>query len=222
MFNVLHSNLNYFKESLSAFSDEVPQLSNPDNPSLLEVSKIAHTLGVTLDELINYDFVAFDKLKLADIKFLVIDVDGVLTDAGLYYTESGDFWKKFNARDGRGVIELRKKGFEVGIISSSTNNVLIEKRAEVMKVERIYAGELEKAEVLKDWCQEMELDLSQVAFMGDDINDLKVMEAVGFVACPRDSAPEVKQLADLILSSKGGDGCVREFIDKYLRTTIGI
>jgi YrbI family 3-deoxy-D-manno-octulosonate 8-phosphate phosphatase len=155
-------------------------------------------------------------LKLAKIKMLILDVDGVMTDGGMYFAESGDQFKKFNTKDGMGIIHLVKKGFHVGIISSGFKDVGVSARAEMLGIQRCYVGREPKIDILKKWCTELNFSLDEIAMIGDDINDLEIMRLIGFKTCPKDAVEVVKKEVDLILSKKGGEGCVREFIDNYL------
>lgn len=149
-----------------------------------------------------------------DIKFLVLDVDGTLTDGGIYISESGEEMKKFNTKDGRGIIELMKTGVEVGFISAAVSSKIVKQRASMLKVKYFYAGNADKVEILNQWIDELDISLKEVAFIGDDVNDAKVMEVVGLSAAPSDALGEVKNIANIILEKKGGQGCVREFIDR--------
>lgn len=155
-------------------------------------------------------------LKLANIKMLILDVDGVMTDGGMYFAESGDQFKKFNTKDGMGIIHLIKKGFQVGIISAGFKDVGVSARAEMLGIQHCYVGREPKINILRKWCEELNLSLDEVAMIGDDINDLEIMQLIGFKTCPKDAVEVVKKEVDLILSKKGGEGCVREFIDNYL------
>ncbi|MGB1248149.1 MAG: KdsC family phosphatase [Chitinophagales bacterium] len=148
------------------------------------------------------------------IKFLVLDVDGTLTDGGVYISESGDEMKKFNTKDGRGIIELLKTGVEVGFISASISKKIVHHRAAMLKVKYCYAGNADKVEILSQWLDELDLSFDEVAFIGDDINDAKIMSRVGLSACPVDALGEVKKIASIVLEKKGGQGCIREFIDR--------
>lgn len=156
------------------------------------------------------------KNKLNKIKLLILDVDGVLTDGGMYYSESGDQFKKFNTKDGMAIMALKKVGIETGIISSGFRGEAVKQRAQTLGIERCYVGRDEKMEILKSWLAEMNLNWEQVGIIGDDINDMPLMRAVGFAACPSDAVVAVKSIAHLVLQSKGGQGCVREFIDHYI------
>lgn len=157
-----------------------------------------------------------DRLKMRKVKLLILDVDGVMTDAGMFFTESGDQFKKYNAKDGMAIMALTKANFQVGIISSGFKQEMVKARADLLKVQHIYVGRDPKMLILSDWCAKLGLSLEEVAIIGDDINDLEVMQNVGFSACPADAVPKVKRQVDLVLQTKGGHGCVREFIDNYL------
>ncbi len=151
-----------------------------------------------------------------DIKFLGLDVDGTLTDGGMYYTESGEEFKRFDTKDGRGVIELQKQGVEVGLLSSGFKTKIIEGRAQTLSIKRFYVGTDPKINILEQWCAEIDIDLKEVAYIGDDINDRDIINAVGFTACPADAMPAIKNIVDVVLTNNGGYGCVREFIEEHL------
>ncbi len=159
---------------------------------------------------------AFETFATHNIKFLVLDVDGVLTDGGMYYTESGDQFKKFNTKDGMAIKVVRQKGMEVAFLSSGSTDHIIQNRAKTLGVERVYVGPKLKIDVLNDWCRELGITTENVAYVGDDINDLDVLEAVGFSGCPADAVEAVKLKANVVLLRKGGDACVREFVDEHL------
>lgn len=156
------------------------------------------------------------KIATSDIKLLLLDVDGVMTDGGMYYTESGDFIKKFNAKDGLAIRRAERYGLEIGFISSSTNSNIIRSRAATLKVDLVHVGDGQKIEIVKGWLAERNLDFSQVAYIGDDLNDLEVMQKVGLACCPADACKTVKEQVHVILQSKGGEGVVREFIEEVL------
>ena len=151
-----------------------------------------------------------------NIKFLVLDVDGVLTDGGLYYSESGDEFKKFNAKDGMGIKLAMKNGIDVAFLSAGSTKNIIQNRAKTLGIDRVFVGSRPKLQVLIKWCRELELSMENVAYVGDDINDLEVMDAVGFSGCPADAVEAVKLKANVVLNRKGGDACVREFVDQHL------
>jgi YrbI family 3-deoxy-D-manno-octulosonate 8-phosphate phosphatase len=156
------------------------------------------------------------KTKLDKIKLLVIDVDGVMTDGGMYFTESGDQFKKFNTKDGMAIIHLTKSDFQVAIISSGFKGEAVTKRAEMLGIQHCSVSRKPKMETLMSICDELKIELENVAMIGDDINDLEVMRNIGFSACPKDAVNVIKSQVDVILENKGGEGCVRELIDMYI------
>lgn len=153
--------------------------------------------------------------KAPDIRLFLTDVDGVLTDAGMYYTEAGDELKKFNTRDGMGLAMLRKAGILTGIVTSE-NTSMVERRATKLNLDILRQGVRDKAVVLSEILKELQLEPSQVAYIGDDLNDLGIIQKVGLSASPADATAEVIQYADYICQRGGGEGCVREFVEKIL------
>ena len=179
---------------------------------LTSISKIS---GIPIGKLFDSNLSELQQ-RPQNLKLIIFDVDGVMTDAGMYYTESGDEMKKFNARDGLAIRALRNAGYETGIISHGININLIQKRAALLNISRVYAGNRPKNEVLAEWCSELGISFDQTAFIGDDVNDLPIIRIVGFSACPADALDAVKAEADVILSKSGGHGCIREWADKFL------
>jgi len=193
--------------------DEVKELTLYDLEAIADEYTL-DLMSLLFKPLFHADHIA---KKLKDIKLLILDVDGVMTDGGMYWTESGDQIKKFNTKDGLGIIGLTKKGFKVGIISSGFTKIMVQKRAELLGISHCYVGQQAKMEILKSWCDELGIEMKHVAIIGDDVNDLEVMTHVGLAACPSDAVNEVKSVCSIILSTKGGEGCIREFIDAYLQ-----
>lgn len=154
--------------------------------------------------------------KKPEIKFLALDVDGVMTDGGMYYSESGEEIKRFDTKDGRGIIELQKSGVQVGLISSGFKTAIIDGRAKTLGIQHVYVGMDEKLTILKQWCEALGLNLNQVAYIGDDVNDRNIINAVGFSGCPADAMNTIKTIVDVVLTRNGGDGCIREFIEEHL------
>ena len=141
-----------------------------------------------------------------------------MTDAGMYYGENGEEFKKFNTHDGKGFELLRSAGIKTGIITSEKTR-MVANRAEKINLDYLYQGiEFEgKLEVAKYICQKENITLKEVAYIGDDINCKELLENVGLSACPADSLNEIKNIFNILrLSKKGGDGAVREFIDIIL------
>ena len=154
--------------------------------------------------------------KLDKIKLLVLDVDGVMTDGGMYFLESGDQFKKFNTKDGMAIIHLTKNDFQVAIISSGFRGEAVKARAELLGIQNCTVNREPKMDRLTKLCADLNIEFENVAIIGDDINDLEVMRAVGLSVAPKDAVQVVKSQAEIVLNTNGGEGCVREFIDSYL------
>jgi len=155
------------------------------------------------------------------IKLLLTDVDGVLTDSGMYYSEAGDELKKFNTHDGMGLQLIGQKGIKTGIITSEDTK-LVERRFQKLKLDYLYQGKREggKLAAVKEICQKEGITLKQVAYIGDDVNCFELLSSVGLAACPSDALDTIKNIPGIIqMKKKGGEGCVREFagliMDKY-------
>ena len=153
--------------------------------------------------------------KQKKIKLFLSDVDGTLTDAGMYYGKNGEEFKKFNTHDGKGFELLRKSRIKTGIITSE-NTKIVKNRAKKLKVDYLYQG-LEhkgKLSIVKDICKKENISLDEVAYIGDDINCKELLENVGISACPNNALNDIKNISNIIqLSKNGGDGSVREFVD---------
>ena len=153
------------------------------------------------------------------IKLFLSDVDGVLTDAGMYYTENGDELKKFNTHDGKGFELLRNANVKTGIITSEHTEI-VERRARKLKVDFLYQGREHggKLEAAKSICTELGITLENVAYIGDDLNCYELLASVGFAACPNNAVAKIKSVPNIfVLKKNGGEGAVREFIEKVLQ-----
>ncbi|MBD2777361.1 KdsC family phosphatase [Iningainema tapete] len=148
--------------------------------------------------------------RLSQVKLLVLDVDGVLTDGSLYYTETGEELKKFNVKDGLGIKLVMQAGIEVAFITTSTSLAVLH-RAKKLGVKHAFIGTENKLAVLKKLCEDLNLSLSQVAYIGDDLVDLPALRAVGCPITVADAMPENKDCAVYVTTLAGGQGCVREF-----------
>jgi 3-deoxy-D-manno-octulosonate 8-phosphate phosphatase (KDO 8-P phosphatase) len=208
-------NISYLYETGKIEEDLFQQFSDNQHPELSSILLISDISGITVDSLLKQDLRAQASVP-SDLRLIIFDIDGVMTDGGMFYTESGDELKKFNAKDGIAIRMLSQAGFETGIISHGTNINLIKKRADILHIKHVYCGIEPKNEVLMQWCTALGISQKQVAFIGDDINDLSIINVVGFSACPADALPSVKNAVNVVLSRKGGDACVREWIDNYL------
>ena len=158
--------------------------------------------------------------KARKIKLLLTDCDGVLTDGCVYYSERGEELKKFSLRDGMGVERLREIcGIDSGIITRE-NSEIVRRRGEKLKMQHLYLGARNKKEKLAEILEKHQLTADEIAYIGDDTNDIEVLEMAGLSACPFDAFEPVKQYADHICQASGGAGAFREFVEFiiYLRT----
>ncbi len=152
------------------------------------------------------------KERLAKIRLLALDVDGVLTDGGLYYSGSGEELKKFNVKDGLGLKHVMQRGIAVAIISSSNSEATLH-RASKLGIIHVYIGVEDKPSKLCLLCEQLGIELSQVAYMGDDLVDLAVMKAVGCPISVADAVIPVQEASVYVTSKLGGQGAVREICD---------
>jgi N-acylneuraminate cytidylyltransferase len=158
--------------------------------------------------------------RFKKIKLVVTDVDGVLTDAGMYYSENGDELKKFNTHDGMAFKLLREKGIKTGIVTSENTNI-VSNRAKKLKVDYLFQGKIHggKLESVLKMCKEENIELEEVAYIGDDINCFELLQAVGLAACPSNALPKIINISNIIrLEKKGGEGVFREFVEKILNS----
>jgi YrbI family 3-deoxy-D-manno-octulosonate 8-phosphate phosphatase len=153
--------------------------------------------------------------KLKKIKLLALDVDGVLTDSGAYYSENGVELKKFSIRDGMGMVLLRKTGYKIAIITTE-NTKIAALRAQRLQVDDLYQGVTRKVDAIEDLMKKYSLTWDEIAFVGDDINDIPVMQKAGFAATPADATEINKKIAHYTTKAIGGHGAVREVCDLLL------
>ncbi|ALA59870.1 KdsC family phosphatase [Nitrospira moscoviensis] len=152
---------------------------------------------------------------LKGIRLFATDVDGVLTDGGMYYSEAGDELKKFNTRDGMGIKLLQKAGVITAIVTQERTK-LVARRADKLTIPELHQGVMDKLSMIREMADRYRLSLQQVAYIGDDINDLEALSAVGFSAAPADAMPRVKAAVDYVCEKKGGEGAVREIAEMIL------
>jgi YrbI family 3-deoxy-D-manno-octulosonate 8-phosphate phosphatase len=153
--------------------------------------------------------------RIKKIKLLASDVDGVMTDAGMYYSSDGVELKKFNTRDGLGLALLRNAGFRLAIITSE-NTAIVAHRARKLKITDVYQGTFTKVEAMEELLVKYSLQWDEIAYIGDDYNDLPLLARVGFAATPADGTLRNKAIAHYVTEKKGGEGCVRELCDMIL------
>ncbi len=156
---------------------------------------------------------------MKDIRLLLSDVDGVMTDGGMYYTRDGDAMKRFCVYDGLGMKLLQQAGIRVGIITGETTEI-VEARARKLGVDYLFQGCKGEAKLLaaKQICDEMGITLDEVAYIGDDVIDSDLLAYVGLAACPANARPEILSIPGILhLHTRGGDGAVRELCDLILK-----
>lgn len=155
--------------------------------------------------------------RARQLKWVLTDCDGVLTDGGVYYSERGEELKRFDIRDGMGVERLRNlAGIEAGIVTGEFSGS-VSRRAEKLGIVECHLGAKDKRAVLLSIMERLNLNSREVAYLGDDVNDLPAFGVVGLTACPGDALDQVKAAADMILERPGGCGAFREFVEIVLK-----
>ena len=153
--------------------------------------------------------------KCKKIKLVLTDVDGVLTDGGMYYSEKGEIFKKFNTRDGMAVELLRDNKIPVIFITREKSKIVLQ-RAKKLSVQETFIGVKNKELLLPKICKKYRIKDYNIAYVGDDINDLEIMRKVGFSASPNDGISIIKRNSDYVCKLKGGEGVLREIADLIL------
>ncbi len=159
------------------------------------------------------------KLAAGKVKCVAFDVDGVMTDGSLSFLEDGREVKTFNSKDGQGVCMLNDAGIKTAIITARDNGT-VRVRAKILDITRLYEGQKNKVIALGNLADEFDLKYDEIAYMGDDLPDLGVLNKVGLSACPNDAVDEVKEVCKFISTKNGGRGAVREFCDFILKNRI--
>lgn len=153
------------------------------------------------------------QILACQVKLVLTDVDGVLTDNGVYYSEAGEMLKRFSIRDGMGVERLRKIcGIETGIITGELSPS-VAKRAAKLNITELHLGIKNKVSLLHEIAERKNITPSQIAYIGDDVNDMEIMEKVGIAACPEDAMAQIKRIVHFTCANKGGYGAFREFAE---------
>lgn len=148
-------------------------------------------------------------------KLVLTDIDGVWTDAGMYYDQTGNEWKKFSTSDSAGVLFCKQLQIPVGIITGEDTEI-VKRRAEKLKVDYLYQGINDKLSVTKTLCEELQISLSEVAYIGDDLGDIELLKAVGFSAAPANAPEYIQALVHCVTKKSGGEGAFREFVEEIL------
>ena len=171
-----------------------------------------------LENIMRTQILSHENSDFSRIKLFLCDVDGTLTDGGMYYSENGDELKKFNTIDGLGFRLLHEAGIKTGLITSETTKI-VEKRAKKLQIDYLYQGKVNQSKltIALEICKKENISLENVAYIGDDVNCIELLSAVGFAACPANANKKVKDIQGIHQMQKnGGDGCVREFIELIL------
>lgn len=153
--------------------------------------------------------------RCSKIKLVITDVDGVLTDGGMYYTNKGDIMKRFFARDGMGVTLLRKKNIPTLIITKEETE-MTRQWAKRMKIEKMYEGIIQKEAILDNICKKFKVKPDEISYIGDDVNDIELLKKVGLAAVPNDATREAKKNCQYKCKIDGGHGAFRELVDLIL------
>lgn len=148
-------------------------------------------------------------------KLVITDIDGVWTDGGMYYDQTGNEWKKFNTSDSAGVLFCKKLNIPVCIITGESTEI-VTRRAQKLKIDYLFQGVSDKLTVAKNLCVQMNIGLTDVAYIGDDINDIELLKAVGFAATPGNAPPYIKGIVNYVTEKNGGEGAFREFVEHVL------
>jgi N-acylneuraminate cytidylyltransferase len=155
------------------------------------------------------------RVALAPLRALAVDVDGTLTDGGMYYTKTGEAMKRFDTRDAFGMNLLRQVGWRLAIVTAEESPIVLA-RARKLRIEDVFIGVRDKRACLEQFLVDRGLKWSELAYVGDDLNDLEVLRRAGFAACPADAVPEVQKQVLYVCRASGGRGAVREVCDLIL------
>ena len=155
------------------------------------------------------------KKVFQELRLFATDVDGVLTDAGMYYGESGEELKKFHTRDGMGIKLLQAQGLITAIITME-NTKIVARRGKKLGIPEVFQGAKDKVAVLCHLSEKYGIPFGQMAYIGDDVNDVEALRTVGYAAAPADCVEQVRRVVHYVCKKNGGEGAVREVIDKIL------
>ena len=148
-------------------------------------------------------------------KLILTDIDGVWTDGGMYYDQTGNEWKKFNTSDSAGVLFAHRLNIPVGIITGEETHI-VARRSNKLRVDYLFQNTKDKLAVAQSLCEELHITLKDVAFIGDDLGDINLLKQVGFAGVPASAPDYVKVIGNVPLSKKGGEGVFREFVEKII------
>lgn len=150
------------------------------------------------------------------IRLIILDVDGTMTDGGVYYDANGNETKKFNTRDAAGIFAAQGAGIDVMVLTGRSS-AAVEKRMTELKVRYLFQGVKDKLTFIQEFAARNRLTAAQIGYVGDDLNDYNAMRLMGFKACPADACAEIKAIADYVSVKNGGDGVIRDVMEYLLR-----
>lgn len=148
-------------------------------------------------------------------KLILTDIDGVWTDGGMYYDQTGNEWKKFHTYDGAAVVLAHENNIPVGIITGE-DTLIVKRRAEKLKVDYLFQGIKDKLSVANELIKQLGISMDEVAYIGDDFNDVTLLKEVGISACPDNASDTIKNMVNIVTVKKGGEGAFREFVEYIL------
>lgn len=200
---------------MSAFENNLRWLGLSDANINLEhfeaLNDLANRSGQSLQNLLFHNLSATG-LPWHQVKLVVLDVDGVMTEGGMHYTAEGTEFKRFDTKDGMAIKRAMSAGYEIAIASSGINAGIVQQRADVLGISRVFIGTTPKHEAVAGWLAELGFTWEQCAAVGDDLNDEYLLTHCAVSGAPADATGAAKAIAKFILSNKGGFGCVREFL----------
>lgn len=205
--NQLHQNIKHLRKLQPDWF-----LGIGEDPTISQLEVICQRSGYALENLMLSNLQA-SELPWKNIQFIFLDVDGVMTEGGMHYTEKGDEFKRFDTKDGMAIKKTLDAGIKIGIISSGFTQNVIKHRASMFGIEHVYVGREKKEVIAEQWLSELGFDWYQCGYIGDDINDRAMMQKVAISATPADGVQAIKDIASFTLKTKGGYGCVREFLN---------
>ena len=159
------------------------------------------------------------RLRASKLELIVMDVDGVLTDGKLYYSASGEMMKRFDVKDGHGIVMARKAGIKLALISGRASEVTAA-RARELGIEHVYQGCRDKEKTLLELINTLGVTPEATAFIGDDVIDILAMKRVGLSVTVSDAHPKALEIADMVMNNRGGEGAAREFLDFVLESRV--
>lgn len=213
----LRANLHYLQRSISPthrLYATIERFSRGASLEVFDLFRIAEETGYPAEVLFKKRIDQAPK----KVKMLVMDCDGVLTKGEMIVSTDGEHTKIFNVKDGMGIKKAQESDIIVGIISHGHSTGVVEARAKQLGIELVYVGKEPKIEILERWLKAEDLGFDEVAYIGDDVNDIPVLEAVGVAFAPADAVDEVLLHPDVkVLNKKGGEGCIRQLVEQHLQ-----